>query len=82
VHDNAQLAVVSVSLVRVEVRYLGYGQQGKKDEAHDRDRREDAVPGAAAAEICLQCCQSMTLTVPILQKNLLIWTLRARRGCI
>ena len=83
VHHDAQLAVIGVGLVRVQVGDLGYDQQGKQDKAHDRYRREDAVPGAApTAEICLQCCQSMTLTVPILQKNVSIWTLIRSRGYV
>lgn len=82
VHHDAQLAVIGVGLVRVQVGDLGHGQQGKKDKAHDRYRREDAVPGAAAAvEICPQCCQSIPLTVPILQKNVQNWTLEAQSGC-
>jgi hypothetical protein len=34
-HDNAQRAMVGVALNRMDVRHLDYGQQRKKDKAHD-----------------------------------------------
>jgi hypothetical protein len=33
VHDNAQLAMIGVGLVRVQVRYLRYREQGQEDKA-------------------------------------------------
>ena len=81
VHDNAQLAVIGVGLVRVEVCCLSDGQQGQKDEAQHSNDRQKVMPGAAAcAEICLEFCQPMALAVLILQNNALIWTTKDPRG--
>lgn len=64
VHDNAQLAVISVGLVLVNVRNLGYGQQGQHDEAHHSDRRQQSLPAAVSAEISLKPCQLTTSGEP------------------
>jgi hypothetical protein len=47
VHDDAQLAVVGVSLVCVQVRGLCKGQQGQQDEAQCCHRNPEAAPGRA-----------------------------------
>ena len=60
VHYHAELAVIRVGRVRVLVGYLGYGQQRQKDKAHQRDRRQKAMPCAAfPPEVCLKSSQSM-----------------------
>lgn len=65
VHDNAQLAVIGVGIVRMKMSDLGYGQHCQKDEAQDSDGGQkagrDATSGtdsyarggaASAAENC------------------------------
>jgi hypothetical protein len=39
VHDDAQLAVICIGLVGVQVRNLGYGQDCQQDKAHDCHHR-------------------------------------------
>jgi hypothetical protein len=81
VHDNAQLAVVGVSVTRVQVRDLSDRQQGQKDEAYDGNHRQKAQPGAVfPAKICLKSCQSRDLDIPILQANPIIETPIERDG--
>lgn len=46
-HDDAQLAVIGVALIGVQVRNLGYGQKRQQDKAHRGDYRQKA--GAATA---------------------------------
>ena len=64
VHHRAQLAMISVGLVLVNVRNLGYGQKRQQDEAHDSYRRHEPLPTAASAEISLKSCQFTTLGEP------------------
>jgi hypothetical protein len=64
VHDNAQLAVVGVRLVRMKVRDLGNNQHRQQDETQNGHCRQKAGPeatlGAAfPAESCLRSCQSI-----------------------
>jgi Tfp pilus assembly protein PilV len=42
VHRNAQLAVIGVALVGVQVRNLRYGQQSQQDQAHCGHHRQKA----------------------------------------
>jgi hypothetical protein len=79
VHDNAELAVIGVRLVRVQVRDLSHGQhrqQNQTENGHCRQKagqeaRQKARLGAAfAAENCLKSCQSMEPSSSILQKAL------------
>jgi hypothetical protein len=42
VHRNAQLAVIGVGLVGVQVRNLRYGQQRQQDQAHRGHDRQKA----------------------------------------
>jgi hypothetical protein len=80
VHHNAQLAMISVGLVLVNVRNLGYGQQRQKDKAHDSNRRQKPLPAAASAEISLKSCQSTASVPPILHSNVSDWTLKSQGG--
>lgn len=73
-HDNAQLTVIGIHLVRVEMRYLRDGQQSQEDETQHSHHRQKAVPGAVLAEIGCESRQSLALVVLILQNNALIWT--------
>ncbi len=50
VHDDAQLAVIGVGLVGMQVRDLGHGQHRQQSQAKHRDRRHKAGPGAALPE--------------------------------
>jgi len=50
VHHDAQLAVIGVGLVGVQVRNLGYGQHCQQNQAKHRHRRHKAGPGAALPE--------------------------------
>ena len=68
VHRNAQLAMISVGLVLVDVCNLGYGQQRQKDKAHDSNRRQEPLPAAASAEISLKSCQA-TASVPLFYRG-------------
>jgi hypothetical protein len=61
VHDNAQLAVIGVGIVRMKMSDLGYGQHRQQKQAEDchgrqkagRDATSGAISGAAfAAENC------------------------------
>lgn len=47
VHDNAQLAVVGIGLVGMQVRNLGHRQHRQQHQAKDRHRRHKAEPGTA-----------------------------------
>jgi len=52
VHDNAQLAVICVGIVRMKVSGLGYGQHRQQEQTQDRHSRQkarrDAISGAAS----------------------------------
>ncbi len=83
VHDDAQLAVIGVRLVRVKVGYLSHGKQRQKYETQTRDNRQEIVPGAAsAAGMCLDRCQPGDLVILILQKSSFHWTAEGSRGCL
>jgi hypothetical protein len=57
-HGDAESAMVGVAGVRVEVRDLGYGQEGHEDEAHDHDSRGMNRPESeATAMMWVQSCQ-------------------------
>ena len=59
VHDNAELAVIRVRFVGVEVGRLGYGKERQKDKAQPRDHRQKVTATAAiSAEECLESCQT------------------------
>jgi hypothetical protein len=61
VHDNAQRAMVCVTLDGMDVRHLDYGQQRKQDKTHDGDGQPGTRPGVkASAEISLESCQGTT----------------------
>ena len=82
VHHNAQLAVVGVGLVGVQVRYLGDGQQRQKDKAHDRNDRQKARPELRFLRKCASNpVNRATSCILILQKNVLVWTVNGR-GCL
>jgi hypothetical protein len=79
VHDNAELAVIGVGLVRVKVRDLGHGQHRQQNQTKNRHCRQKAGQEARqqarlgspfAAENCLKSCQSMEPSSSILQKAL------------
>ena len=54
-HHNAQLAVVGVSLVLVDVRYLGDGKERQQEKAQCSDNRQGPLPKAAfVTELRLQ----------------------------
>lgn len=83
VHDNAQLAMIGVGLVRVQMRYLRYREQGQEDKAQNCDDRQKARPIAPLdAEKCLKSCQYGDLDILILQKNAFVWTVIAQGGCL
>ena len=72
VHDNAQLAVVGIRLVRVQVRDLcndQHRQQNQTKNGHRRQKAGQEAPlcAAFAAENCLKSCQSMEPSGSILQ---------------
>ena len=74
VHDNAQLAVVGVRLVRVQVRDLSNYQHRQQSQTKGGDDRQKAGPeatlgAASAAKIFLKSCQSMEPSGSILQKE-------------
>jgi len=50
VHDDAQLAVIGVGLVGMDVRNLGYGQHRQQSQAKHCHRRHKAGPCAALPE--------------------------------
>lgn len=50
VHDDAQLAVIRVGLVGVQVRNLGYGQKRQQDKTHCGDYRQKAGGATAFPE--------------------------------
>jgi hypothetical protein len=61
VHDNAQLAMIGVSIIRVKMSDLGYGKHRQQEQTQDcdgwqkagRDATSDALSGAVfAAENC------------------------------
>jgi hypothetical protein len=56
-HRNAQLAMISIGLVLVNVCDLGYSQHRHQDKAYDSYRRQDLLPDAASAEMNLESCQ-------------------------
>ena len=75
VHDNAQLAVVGIRLVRVQVRDLcndQHRQQNQTKNGHRRQKAGQEAPlcAAFAAENCLKSCQPMEPSGSILQKSL------------
>ena len=75
VHDNAQLAVVGIRLVRVQVRDLcndQHRQQNQTKNGHRRQKAGQEAPlcAAFAAENCLKSCQPMEPSGSILQKDL------------
>ncbi len=51
VHDDAQLAVIGVGLVGVEVRDLGYGQHRQQEQAEDCHGRQEAGRDAPPARL-------------------------------
>jgi hypothetical protein len=81
VHDNAQLAVIGVCIVRMKMGDLGYGQHRQQEQTQGchsrqkagRDATSGAISGAAfAAENCGEsrhgACQPLLPSTPILQK--------------
>ena len=46
VHDDAQLAVIGICLVGMQVRNLGHGQNRQQDEAQGRNHRQKADAAA------------------------------------
>ena len=48
VHGDAELAVIGVALAGMQVRDLGNGERGQKDEAQDGDGRQKAKREAAS----------------------------------
>ncbi|MDR3754096.1 MAG: hypothetical protein P4K93_09990 [Terracidiphilus sp.] len=50
VHDDAQLAVIGVGLVGVQVRNLGDGQKRQQDKTHGGDYRQKAGGATALPE--------------------------------
>jgi hypothetical protein len=62
-HDDTELAVVSVSGIRVEVSDLGEGKGGQQDEAQAGDNRQQIAPATVLpAENRLNCLQIPTST--------------------
>lgn len=53
VHDDAELTVIRIGFVGVQVSNLGHGQHGQQGKAQPRDRSHQA---AARAEINVQMC--------------------------
>jgi hypothetical protein len=45
-HDAAQLAVIGIGLVGVQVRNLGYGQNRQQDKAQSGHHRQNTDPAA------------------------------------
>ena len=81
VHHNTELAVVGVSRVRVLVRYLSYDKQRQKNKAQNRNRRQNAMPGAAfSAEICLKSCQSIVSVPSIFYRRTHLIGRQRRKG--
>jgi hypothetical protein len=58
VQHNAQLAMIGVGLVGVQVRDLAHGEKSQQDKAHAHDNQRELLPGAAlGAEMCPKSCQ-------------------------
>lgn len=51
VHHNAQLAVVGIGLVGMQMRHLGNGQKREQDEAQDRHYGQHACAAAISREV-------------------------------
>jgi len=49
-HHDAQLAMIGVGLVGMDVRNLGHGQHRQQNQAKRRHSRHEAGPGAAFPE--------------------------------
>ncbi len=81
VHHNTELAVVGVSRVRVLVRYLSYDKHRQKNKAQNRNRRQNAMPGAAfSAEICLKSSQSIVSVPSIFYRRTHLIGRQRRKG--
>ncbi len=64
VHDDAQWAMVGITLNGVNVRYLHNRQQRKQDETHHGSQRPGTKPGVQlSAEAIPQPCQTITLSI-------------------
>ncbi len=60
VHDDAELAVIGVRLVRVQVGDLGDGEKSQQNKAQSSNQRYPAGAGAAtSAKNCARSSQSM-----------------------
>lgn len=82
VHDNAELAVICVGFVGVEVGYLSYRKQRQKDKAQPRNHRQKATATAAIpGEVCLEAYQTKISAASILQMTVPDWTPKFKRGC-
>jgi hypothetical protein len=68
VHDDAELAVVRVSFIGVQVGDLSYRKQGQKDKAQAGNGRQESAAAAALSQ-CLESCQSIVPAASILQKR-------------
>jgi hypothetical protein len=82
VQNDAELAVVGVGWIGVEVRNLGKGQGGEQNKAQSRhDRQKHRPASILTAEKCPNWHQSCDLDAFILQKNSFFWTRWERSGC-
>ena len=83
VHDNAELAVIGVGIVGVEVSYLSHRKHRQKDKAKPRNQRQKVTAVVALeAEECLKSRQSEISAVSIVQKTAPSWTSGRKSGCL
>jgi hypothetical protein len=59
VHDDAELAMVRICLIRMKVSDLSNGQHGKQNKAQPGDRKHQAAARVEfQVQMCPDCCQN------------------------
>lgn len=65
-HDDAKRAMVGIATDRMDVRYLGKGEQRQQNQTYDRDRRKSTWIHAAAIQGAgLECGKQTASTLRI-----------------
>ena len=61
VHHDAELTMIRIGVVGVQVRHLGDGQHGQQGKAQSRNRTHEAAARAEIdAQMCPKCCQTQS----------------------